>query len=96
MLKNRDRDLNKRTYFPVLQLYSLNVSSSPAVTTWSPRSSKLMPVICLIPELGDFEDADGTGPGSTAVLNILAGFSFPCHKVVTNTTRATGNSLALQ
>ena len=71
---------NGCTRLPVLQLYSRNVSSSPAVINWSPLSSKLIPVICL----GDpfctrdvFADGDGGGVGSTAFLNILAGFSRP-------------------
>lgn len=67
------------THFAVLQLYSRNVSSSPAVMIWPPLSSNDMPVMCRGPvfSLGRLPAA-GSGPGSTAVLNILAGFSFPC------------------
>ena len=71
---------HQQTHFPVLQLYSLNVSSSAAVRTNSPRSSKLTPVICLGPCIGPREapneDEDGSGPGSTEPLKIFAGFSF--------------------
>lgn len=36
--------------------------------------------MCLVPAVGDLDDegeAEGSGPGSTAALNILAGLSLP-------------------
>jgi len=72
-----------RTCLPVLQLYKRNVSSSAAVITWSPRSSKDMPEICLTVWFG-CERLPGVGGagGSTAFLYILAGFSLLCQGVV--------------
>lgn len=71
-----------RTHFPLLQLYNLNVSSSAAVMTNSPLSSKLRPVICRGPCVGPretpSEDEDGSGPGSTEPLKTFAGFSLVC------------------
>lgn len=69
----------QRTHFPLLQLYNLNVSSSAAVKTNSPLSSKLRPVMCLGPCIGPreatSEDEEGSGPGSTEPLKTFAGFS---------------------
>lgn len=63
------------THFPVFTLYSLNVSSPPAVTRVSPRSSKEIPVICG----GGYallfdESADGA---STALAKTLDGLNRP-------------------
>src|SRR3981189_2596405 len=72
-----------RTCLPVLQLYKRNVSSSAAVMTWSPRSSKEIPVICLTIWF-DCERLPGVGGdgGSTAFLYILAGFNLHYQRVV--------------
>ena len=63
------------TYFPFLQLYNRNVSSSPAVTIVWPESSKDMPVICrgYWGARGEVEPGEG---GSTALLKIFAGLNF--------------------
>ena len=64
------------TCLPDLQLYNRKVSSSDAVRTWSPLSSKVMEVICRGPALGlKLLPADDGGVGSTAFLNTLAGFN---------------------
>ena len=66
------------TCLPVLQLYRRKVSSSDAVSSWSPLSSNEMPVICRGSGCGLLEPGEMGGVGSMASLNILAGFSLDC------------------
>jgi hypothetical protein len=62
---------------PVLQLYRRKVSSSAAVTSVSPLSSKLIPVMCLLPfgvRCPKLLGVEG-GVGSTEFLKTFAGFN---------------------
>lgn len=69
--------LRQETCLPVLQFQTRNVSSSAAVTIWSPLSSKVIPVICLGPLFVRVADGPGAG-GSTTFLKILAGLYLDC------------------
>ena len=69
----------RMTCLPVLQLYNRKVSSSDAVRTWSPLSSKVIAVICRGPAFTlELPPGVGGGVGSTAPLKILAGLNLVC------------------
>lgn len=64
------------THFPVFTLYSLNVSSPPAVTRVSPRSSNDSPVICIGDDCLPFDDS--ACGASTALVKTLEGLKRLC------------------
>lgn len=81
----------RTTRLPDLQLYNRKVSSSDAVRTWSPLSSKVMDVMCRGPvEALELLPGDGGGTGSTACLNTLAGFNLVCNPSAVTRCRTLG------
>ena len=64
------------THFPVFTLYSLNVSSPPAVTRVSPRSSNDSPVICIGDDCLLLDDS--ACAASTALEKTLDGLKRLC------------------